>query len=677
MLSNDLPGYAPSEAIPADPATPAVEAPPPRRRWRRWKRIGLTFLALFALLFGWLAITAPLSKSLQPIAAPSLTLLSAEGHPIARRGAVTADPVVVSELPDHVPAAFVSIEDRRFYNHSGIDPWGILRAAWRNFRAGQVVEGGSTITQQLAKLAFLSSDQTAARKLQEVLIAFWLEAWLSKDDILGRYMSSAYFGDNVYGLRAAANHYFSREPEELTVSQAAMLAGLLKAPSRLDPTDNLKGARERAELVVGAMVRDGVLTEEEADELKPAKLKVRKVEEIPTGTYFADWAFPEARAWFEENGGDQTIETTLSSELQRKAWAAIRRAGLGDRQVALVAMRPDGQVVAMIGGRSYDKSSFNRATQARRQPGSTFKLFVYLAALRAGMTPESMIADEPVTIGEWSPENSDETYRGLISLREAFAVSSNVAAVRLQERVGREAVIKAARDLGITSALTSEPSLALGTSGISLLEMTAAYAAVAANRYPVKPRGLPDAQEGWLDRVWSSRRRFASDTSQMLHELLAAAASGGTGRAAALSIPTFGKTGTTQDSRDAIFIGFAGDLVTGVWIGNDDNSSLGSVAGGGLPARIWRDFMTAALGIEPAHRTPVPRVVAPPPPMEDGISITSDIGGVEVGLEFDGNMVTIEAVPPPGQGLPPAAIEIPTVPPPPPQETDAGPPVEE
>lgn len=596
----------PPEGLP-NSALPA----PPRQR-RRIKPIFSLALGLLLLLFAWLAITAPLSKSLQPVAAPSITLVSAEGDPIARRGAIIADPVDVEKLPDHVPNAFIAIEDRRFYRHIGVDPWGIARAAWRNTRSGGVREGGSTITQQLAKLSFLSSERTAARKIQEALIAFWLELWLSKEEILGRYLSNVYFGDNVYGLRAAARHYFSTTPEKLTIGQSTMLAGMVKAPSRLAPTSNLKGARARAKIVAAAMVDTGLLEADEAERIKPVTLRVQRTRDIPTGTYFADWVLPEARSIADAPYGARTVQTTLESGLQKLAVQTVRRAGVGRAQVALVAMRPDGRVVAMIGGKDYAASPFNRATQARRQPGSTFKLFVYLAALRAGLTPDTMVSDTPLTVGSWSPKNYEGRYRGLISLRDAFAVSSNVAAVRLSEQVGRDAVARAARDLGVTSPLTSQPSLALGTSGMTLIELTAAYAAVAGNSYPVKPRGLPEVRKSWFDRFWSNRQSFDEETTwPMLLDLLSAAANDGTGRAAALRMQTFGKTGTTQDNRDAIFVGFAGDLVTAVWIGNDDNSPLRGVAGGGLPARIWRDFMARAIDSSPALRRQAPRTAPP------------------------------------------------------------------
>jgi penicillin-binding protein 1A len=654
--------------LPADPEAEwddEEELPPPekpRRRWR-FKHFFYGFLILFLLLFGWLAVTAPLSKSLQPIAAPSLILVSVEGKPIRA-------PVRIADLPKHVPEAFIAIEDKRFYKHLGISVRGIARAAWRNMGAGGVREGGSTITQQLAKVSFLTSERTAGRKAQEVLIAFWLEAWLTKQQILERYLSNVYFGDNVYGLRAAAHHYFSREPEDLTVSQAAMLAGMVKAPSRLAPTRSLSRARARARLVVAAMVREKFLTQREADRLPPVRLKLERVQDVPTGTYFADWVLPEARARGEEGYGEQRVQTTLEERMQAAALRTVRRAGLGKAQVALVAMRPDGRVVAMVGGKDYRRSIFNRATQARRQPGSTFKLFVYLAAMRAGMSPDDRIDDTPLKVGTWQPKNYGGRYRGSLTLRQAFALSSNVAAVRLSERVGRQNVIRAARDLGVTSPLADNPSLALGTSGVTLLEMTSAYAAVAAGAYPVRPRGLEEAAAPWWKRAWKTATGSSGDSAfGEMKDMLRAVVTSGTGRGAALQVPTYGKTGTSQDYRDAIFIGFTDDLVVGVWVGNDDNTPLGQVAGGGLPARIWRDFMTQAVGAAPGASAPAAQIETPVDETGLNGSITVPIEGTgyQVGVDVGDNGFTISAQPDPGQEDGPIPDDAPgTTPPPPP-----------
>ncbi|HEU0099068.1 MAG TPA: PBP1A family penicillin-binding protein [Allosphingosinicella sp.] len=634
------------------PGGPPQQPPPapPKRAWYNplrwgWRRIVLALIAFFMLIVAWLAITAPLSKSLQPIAAPSLTLVSVEGIPIARRGADIREPVKISALPKHVPNAFIAIEDRRFHSHLGISVRGIARAAWRNLGAGGVREGGSTITQQLAKISFLTADRTAARKAQEVLIAFWLEAWLSKEEILERYLSNVYLGDNTYGLRAASWHYFSVPPEKLSVPQAAMLAGMVKAPSRLAPTRNYKLARERGRVVIASMIEQGYVTPAQARRLKPAQLRVERQKQVPTGTYFADWVLPMARARGEVGYGDQEVQTTLESQMQKLALQTVRRAGLGRAQVALVAMRPDGRVVAMVGGKDYARSPFNRATQARRQPGSAFKLFVYLAALRAGMTPDTPVADTPLRVGKWQPKNYGDQYRGTLTLRDALALSSNVAAVRLSERVGRQNVIAAARDLGVRSPLTDNPSLALGTSGVTLLELTSAYAAVAAGAYPVRPKGLEDEVKPWWQRMWTRATGTSGDPAfDDLREMLGAVVSQGTGRGAALAVPAFGKTGTTQDSRDALFIGFAQDLVVGVWVGNDDNSPLaGQIAGGGLPARIWRDFMTQAVGTTPARKLAPPlQAPAPAPALNGSVTIPIEgTDGFEVGVQVDENGVSV------------------------------------
>ncbi len=602
----------PIEELP-DPLAPetASSAPlpdePPAKRRRRWPLILYSIAGLFFVTIIWLAITAPLSRALEPLPDPALLLLSGDGRPIALRGAIKEAPVDVTKLNPLTPAAFVAIEDRRFYHHWGIDPRGMARAFVADMRGGGVRQGGSTITQQLAKTNFLSGDRTIKRKGQEIIIAFWLEAWLTKQEILSRYLSSVYFGDGVYGLRAAAHHYFHRDPEKLNLAQSAMLAGLVQSPSRLAPTHHLAAAQKRSRLVLQAVADTGVISEARAHSTTPARPATQEAK-LPAGTYFADWVAPSAAQAFESDFGQVRVQTTLDGTLQRLAERAVSRAAIGDAQAALVAMRPDGRVVAMVGGKNYGASPFNRVTQARRQPGSAFKLFVYLAALRSGWTPDSMIEDKPITIDGWTPENSDKVYRGRITLREAFARSSNAATVRLSQEVGRSNVIRAARDLGITTPLPDKPSLALGTAGVSLLELTSAYAAVESGRYPIVARGLPEEQpveglkaffrsDGTLDRQ--------RDWAPML-DLLYAAANEGTGRRAALAVPTFGKTGTTQENRDAVFIGFAGDLVVGVWVGRDDNRSLGRISGGTVPAEIWHNFMASAPGADRARGPALP-----------------------------------------------------------------------
>ncbi len=629
-------------------------APPSKWRWRwKWAKRGLAaFMLFFVAAVAWLALTAPLSKSLEPIVPPQLTLVSAEGRPIARNGAVVDEPVDARKLPPHVVEAFLAIEDRRFYSHWGIDPRGLARAAWSNVSGGST-QGGSTITQQLAKITFLSADQTISRKARELLIAWWMEAWLTKDDILSRYLSNAYFGDNVYGLRAASLHYFYRQPERLTLSQATMLAGLVKAPSRLAPTRNLARARERQRVVLVAMVAAGYLTEAEARAVSPAQIDNRARPSLPNGTYFADWAMPQARATIQPGYSEERVTTTLDARLQDIARRVTARGDLRGAQIALVAMRPNGEVVAMVGGRDYRASPFNRATQARRQPGSTFKLAVYLAALRSGLTPDSLVDDSPITEGDYRPTNYGGRYRGEITLREAFAQSSNVVAVRLYTQVGGAAVRAAARDLGLRGALPENASVALGSAGTTLIELTSAYAMVSGNYGPVTPHALREEEAGVIDRLFDGRSSLPSRVREDMIELLRAAVNEGTGRAARLAIPAYGKTGTTQDSRDALFVGFAGDLVVGIWIGNDDNSPLRGMTGGGVPAQIWRDFMSRAIpGAAPQSRArPEPEPDLPQifddigvdigdPTIridpDKGVALDTDVGGIGITLDSDG-----------------------------------------
>ena len=606
----------------------------PKRRLRSYILPALAvLLGFFIAIIIWLVLTAPLGRALEPAQKPALVLTDSGGRPIARRGDYKEAPVDIAKLPKYVPAALIAIEDRRFYSHWGIDPRGIARALIRNIAAGATVQGGSTLTQQLAKTSFLSPDRSIARKLQEVIIAFWLEARLTKEEILQRYLSSVYFGDGAYGIRAASRVYFDSKPEQLTLGEAALLAGLVQAPSRLAPSRHLQNARNRAELVLSAMVDTGAITAAQARRARPARYTPGR-STLPSGSYFADWALPQARAALPEAGyGDVVVKTTLDRNLQRAAEAAVRDAvagskGLNLTQAALVAMRPDGRVVAMVGGTDYAVTPFNRAVQAERQPGSSWKLFVYLAALESGMRPGDMVDDSPVQIGNYAPKNDDGRYRGRISLATAFAASSNVVAVKLAQQTGTAAVIAQARKLGITDPISEYPAMALGTSLTTLLEMTQAYAALSSGRRPVTATALPPASPGVFASVRSAANALTPWPAQApMRELLASVIRNGTGNAARLPITAYGKTGTTQNHRDALFIGFAGDLVVGVWVGNDDNSPMNGVVGGSVPARTWRRFMQAALAQDRADHTP-----RTPRPQADAIGdLVGIVAGAEVG----------------------------------------------
>lgn len=601
-------------APPTDPTLPDPGEAPVRRR--NWGRVlaALTVASLSAVLaLVWLSWSLPMSRALEPLPSPALVLVSADGHPFARRGAYKEAPVVAAALPAHVTGAFVAVEDRRFYHHLGVDLVGVARAALVNLRAGRVEEGGSTITQQLAKTSFLTPERSLRRKLQEVFIAVLLELRLSKDEILSRYLSSVYFGQGVYGLGAASRHYFDKPPERLTIAEAALLAGLVKAPSALNPVDQPKAAARRARLVLAAMEDTGAITAAQARAARPARVRPARTA-LPVGGYFADWVGPQAQSAFDTRYGEVRVATTLDSRLQRRGERSIRRLldgrgkGLAAGQAALVAIRTDGAVVAMVGGRDYRTSQFNRVVQARRQPGSAFKLFVYLAALRDGASPDMVVDAGPITLGDWRPGNFDGETAGDLTLREAFAHSYNTAAVRISETAGRGAVVKAARDLGLTTPIAQDPTLALGTAETTLLELAAAYGAVAAGAAPVAPHGLP-----WPQGYAPPTRPLPAHERDGLMDLLHAAVAEGTGRAARLPQAVYGKTGTTQDHRDALFIGFTGDLVVGVWVGNDDHAPMRGVTGGGLPAEIWRDFVAGGIAAGEIPRGPREALREPPP----------------------------------------------------------------
>jgi 1A family penicillin-binding protein len=575
----------------------------------------LLLVAILGLISAavWVAWGLPrIDLSQPPGGRPLIVLEAADGTPISQSGGSYLGPVTREELPEHLVEAVLAIEDRRFYEHIGVDAFGIFRAAVRNISAGGIVQGGSTITQQLAKVLFLTPEQTMRRKLQEAAIATWLDTRLTKDEILTKYLDSVYFGAGATGISAAAKTYFNKVVRDLNVAESAMLAGLIRAPSKLNPVADLDASRERAGLVLQAMVDAGFITREEAlpAALNPAA-PVHSATITQTGSWFGDWVSANATSALGPLAGSARIRTTLQPAMQQAAEKVVgdmlARAGAeqGASEAALVAMTLDGAVVAMVGGRSYQGSQFNRAVDAMRQPGSAFKTFVYLAALKAGRTPDDTIADEPVEIGDWRPQNFDGKFHGEVTLQQAFARSLNAATVRLAQDVGIENVINTARELGIDAELPNNPSISLGTSEISLLDLTGAYASIAAGRTPVQPWGIagisenPEAEPALFNRSLDGAQPVQGRDGIL--QMLASVVSEGTGRKAAVEgLPAAGKTGTSQESRDGWFIGFTDKLVTGVWVGNDDNSPTKDVTGGGLPTEIWRDFNLIASGRAPA-----------------------------------------------------------------------------
>jgi penicillin-binding protein 1A len=581
-------------------------------------RIGLRLVALAALaaflgLVGFLAycvFTLPLNGGLVVEATPSALVVEADnGQVFATRGVFKGEKLTAGEVPSHLEKAVIAIEDRRFYEHAGIDLRGTLRAAFRNLQAGGTREGGSTITQQLARLMFLSPERTLKRKAQEAMLALWLESQLSKEEILVRYLNTAYFGAGAYGVDAAAKRYFGKTAKELSLSEAAMLAGLVRAPSQLAPTRRFDAARERAELVLAAMVETGAITaqEEEAARKQPATLQLPP-ETPPGSNYFVDMVANDVRRLLGNLPSDLTLRTTLDLDLQDIAESVVvkRLETEGQKkkvgQAALVALAPDGAVLALVGGRDYTDSQFNRVTQAKRQPGSLFKLFVYLAAFQQGLTPQTTLVDRPTQIGDWEPQNYGGRFRGPVTLRAAFANSINTIAVQLADEVGIQRVIDMAKRLGVQSDLPVLPSVALGSAEVTLLEMTRAFAALAANAqvesYGVQAvRGREQALYTRSAGAPPLGADLAGARAAVL-DVLAAVVREGTGKNARLpQQPSAGKTGTTQENRDAWFIGFTPELVVGVWVGNDDNTPTNNVTGGDLPAMIWRDFVTRAGGV--------------------------------------------------------------------------------
>lgn len=616
-----------------------ARAKPARRR--TWlKRLAVWGLVLFiwlgvagAAVIGYYAYDLPdVGRLAETTRRPNVSLLAADGTPLAAFGDLYGEAVQVRNLPPYVPQAVLAVEDRRFYEHPGIDLLGLVRAIYVNLRAGRVVQGGSTISQQLAKVLFLKPDRTVKRKVQELLLAFWLERRFTKDQILSLYLNRVYLGAGTYGWDAAAQRYFDKPAEDLSLYEAALLAGLIKAPSRYNPARSADLAESRALLALESMVEAGFITP--AEKLRAAAHKSGgRTTRSRYARYFADWVLSQVPSFVGAIDRDLVVKTTLDPKLQRIAeeetQALLAKDGAERKveQAAVVALTPGGAVRAMVGGRNYGESQFNRAAQALRQPGSAFKPFVYLAAIEGGYRADDRMVDKPVQVAGWKPRNYGGRYYGEVTLREAFARSLNSVAVQLAQNVGPKRVAAAARRMGITSDIQSDLSISLGTSEVTLLELTGAYAVLANRGNGVWPFGI----EQITDR--SGRilyRREGSGPGKVLSgpginsltDLMTAAVVWGTGKAAHPGRPAAGKTGTSQGFRDAWFVGFTADLVAGVWVGNDDGSAMDKVTGGTLPARLWSAVMRRGLeGVPARPLITLPAVVAEPrqdwtPPVE-------------------------------------------------------------
>jgi len=595
-----------------------------RRRGRGRKRHGgglfsllgrLTYWCLVLALWGGIAVAGvvafygaqmPSATSWAiPDRPPNVKIVDVNGKLIANRGMTGGESVSLQQMSPYIPEAVIAIEDRRFYSHFGVDPLGLARALVSNVLDGRISEGGSTLTQQLAKNLFLTPDRTIKRKVQEVLLALWLEHKFTKNQILEMYLNRVYFGSGAYGVQAAARRYFGKSAHDVTLSEAALLAGLVKAPSRLSPARDPKAAEKRAQLVLASMRDQGMIGEKQMASAMSAP--PTRVASYWTGSenYVADEIMGELPDLIGEVRSDIVVQTTVDLGLQSVAEEAIHGLILKEGQKrhvsqgALVSIDNTGAVRAMVGGYDYANSQFDRASEARRQPGSAFKPFVYLAAMEAGRTPDSVRNDAPVKIGKWTPENYGGKYYGRVTLTEALSRSLNSVAAQLAMEVGPKTVVEVAHRLGIQSDLTANASIALGTSEVTPLELTAAYVPFANGGY--KPT------VHFIRRIVSSSgkvlyafpqkaepRVIRPEIVGMMNTMMRQTILNGTARRAAFGWPAAGKTGTSQDSRDAWFVGYTSNLTTGVWFGNDDNSPTKGITGGSLPAVAWKEFMTAA-----------------------------------------------------------------------------------
>ena len=583
------------------------EDDPPRRLLPRLVYWGLVMalwlgLAVSVLVF-YYALDLPDTEDLWKTGSqPELSIYARDDGLVARRGRRGGRPMRFEDFPTHLVQAVIAIEDRRFFSHFGLDPRGLARAMAVNLRQGRLAQGGSTLTQQLAKNVFLTPERSFKRKVQELLLAFWLEAHFSKQDILALYLNRVYFGSGAYGVQAAAETYFNRPVQNLTRVEAAMLAGLLKAPSRYAPTRDPAAAAQRARIVIAAMQDAGFISMEEANAIAAQNITITN--RSTDGAHYAvDWTLDQLPDFVGRPRADLDVMTTLDRPMQLAAERAINRvlAAQGEarqaEQAAMVVMTPDGAIRAMVGGRAYGKSQFNRAVQARRQPGSAFKPVVYLAALENGLAAGDVFDDAPLSINGWSPKNYDGRYRGAVTAGEAMAHSLNTVAVQISEQTGRDKVIDMARRLGLSGRLRAHPSLALGTFEVSLLQLTAAYAHFANGGQQVVPHIIQAVISASGQSLYDRLAPVALPVVDgrhigVLNNMLRAVMTIGTGRAARLDgIALAGKTGTSQNWRDAWFIGYSGALVVGVWVGNDDGAAMARVSGGGLPAEIFAAFM--------------------------------------------------------------------------------------
>ncbi len=570
----------------------------------KWLFLIFIWLVLFlSIAVTWSLLNLPETESIQISRQPSITFLDKEGRIIASYGDIYGQSIQYENLPKNLINAVIVTEDKRFFFHPGVDLKGIVRAAFVNLKAGRIVQGGSTITQQLAKNLFLTPERSFTRKLHELILSFWLEMRFSKEQLLSIYLNRVYLGSGTYGVQAASEKYFNKKVEELNLYECALIASLLKAPSKYNPIANEDLSRNRTYKVLENMKRSNLITDQIITEAKLNNKTYNKYTSAPKSTrYFIDWLLPRVKSYLGEIKEDLIVRTTLDVKLQEIAENSVNsitsKYSSAD-QSALVALDLDGGVMAMIGGRDYGDTQFNRVTQAQRQPGSAFKIFVYLAGLKEGFEPEDEMVDSEIDINGWSPKNYKKEYLGEISLFDAFAKSINTVAVQLSENIGRENVIKMAKSMGIRSPIINSPSLALGTSEVNLLELTAAYDVLANSGKGIFVHGIRSIENTSGKTLFMREGKgpgkiLESELVNTMIRMMENTIQTGTGKNAKIDRPAAGKTGTSQSLRDAWFVGFSSDLVVGVWFGNDDDSPMKDITGGTAPALLWSDFMKKA-----------------------------------------------------------------------------------
>ena len=557
----------------------------------------------------WSLLNLPETESIQISRQPSITFLDKDGRIIASYGDIYGKSIKYNNLPENLINAVIVTEDKRFFNHYGVDIKGVLRAIYVNLKERRIVQGGSTITQQLAKNLFLTPERSFTRKLHELILSLWLEMRFSKKQILSIYLNRVYLGSGTYGVQAASEKYFNKKVEDLNLYECAVIASLLKAPSRYNPIANKNLSQERASLVLENMAKSEMISKDKVKEAKYNNKRYSKFTTPPKSTrYFIDWLLPRVKAYVGEINEDLIVRTTLDVKLQKIAEDSLNEVTQkfpSADQSALVSLNLDGGVISMIGGRDYGDSQFNRVTQAKRQPGSAFKLFVYLAGLENGFAPDDLIVDSKIDINGWSPKNYKDKYIGEVSVRDAFSNSINTVAVKISEDIGREKVIKMAKLMGITSPILNSPSLALGTSEVNLLELTAAYDVLANNGNGVFVHGIRSIEntEGenlFTRKIQGPGKILNSYTVKTMTKMMEQTIIEGTGKKAKINRPAAGKTGTSQSLRDAWFVGFTSNIVVGVWFGNDDDSPMKKITGGTAPAILWGEFMKKAhIDIQP------------------------------------------------------------------------------